>query len=103
VTEIGRSITAVASVAACMLWIVGIIHILSKKHSVDQEIQAHDEGRMQGGRAVASSPPLPSVPGSASRGWRGRCCECSSCGAWKSASFQCGEGCRAGGARGEDI
>jgi hypothetical protein len=67
-TEIGRSITAVASVAACLLWIVGIIHILSKKHSVDQEIQAHDEGRMQGGRVVASSPPLPSVQGSASRG-----------------------------------
>lgn len=65
---IGRSITVVASVAACLLWIVGIIHILSKKHSVDQEIQACDDSRMQGGRVVASSPPLPSVQGLANRG-----------------------------------
>jgi hypothetical protein len=66
--ETVERVNDVGGTAAVVLWIVGMIHVLVKKDSVDQQIQAYDDSRMQGDRGVASSPPLPLVQGSASRG-----------------------------------
>ena len=66
--ETVERVNDVGGTAAAVLWIVGMIHALLKKDSVDQQIQAYDDSRMQGGRVVASSPPLSSVQGSANRG-----------------------------------
>lgn len=48
--------------AGVLLWIAGMIHALLKKDSVDQQIQAYDDGRMHVVRAVANSPSQLSNP-----------------------------------------
>jgi hypothetical protein len=55
--ETVERVTDLGSTAAVVLWIAGMIHVLLKKDSIDRQIQAHDDGKMQVGRVVSNSPP----------------------------------------------